>query len=180
MPPAGRKAAEAAADGVPGETVDPEYVNGYQIGHQDGYQVGFADGRAEGLGEDTARLITDADMAGYRRGREDERAAKRPPLFEAGKRLCEQNFDATDEEIDAALAQLADSYQEKLSVPDLALLAGMVRRRRQAAEAQRQIALQIPRPRSEVGQEVAKRLDAEARKPSAIDSRSVTTYETVR
>lgn len=174
MPPAGRKAAEAAADGVPGTLADPEYVNGYQIGHQDGYQVGFQEGRAAGLGQDTASLIADADRAGYLRGRDDERAAKRPPLFEAGKRLCEQSFDASDDEIDAALAHLADSYQEKLSVPDLALLAGMVRRRRQAAEAQRQIALQIPRPRSQVGQDVAKRLAADP------DARSTTTYETVR
>ena len=174
MPPAGRKAAEAAADGVPGTPADPEYVNGYQIGHQDGYQVGYADGRAAGLDEDTAALIADADRAGYQRGRDDERVAKRPPLFEASKRLCEQSFDATDDEIDAALTQLADSYAEKLSVPDLALLAGIVRRRRQAAEAQRQIALQIPRPKSQVGQEVAKRLAADP------DSRSTTTYETVR
>ena len=202
MPPAGRKAADAAAtagtipaddpmydryrlpkvvavaplvvDGVPGKPAHPEYVAGYTIGHADGHDVGFAAGRSAGLTEDTATLIADADRAGYQRGRDDERAAKRPPLFEAAKRLCEQNFDATDDEIDAALAKLAESYQEKLSTPDLALLAGIVRRRRQAAEAQRQIALQIPRPRSQVGQEVAKRLAADP------DSRSQTTYETVR
>lgn len=175
MPPAGRKAAEAAADGVPGELAHPEYVNGYQIGHQDGYQVGFADGRAEGLGEDTARLVADAERAGYERGRDDERQAKRPALFEAAKRLCAENFDAADDEIDAALAHLAESYEEKLSVPDLALLMGQVRRRRQAAEAQRQAALQMPaRPKSQIGVEVAKRLAADP------DARSTTVYETVR
>lgn len=174
MPPAGRKPAESAAEGVPGKLADPEYVAGYRIGHEDGYQVGFADGRADGLDTDAATLIAEADRAGYQRGRDDERAAKRPPLFEAAKRLCAENFDATDDEIDAAIAHLADAYQEKLSVPDLALLSGMVRRRRQAAEAQRQVALQIPRPRSQVGVEVAKRLAADP------DSRSTTVYETVR
>lgn len=175
MPPAGRKAAEAAADGVPGKLADPEYVNGYQIGHQDGYTVGFQDGRAEGLGEDTATMIAEAEKAGYQRGRDAERAAKRPPLFEAAKRLCAENFDATDEEIDAAIAHLAESYGEKLSAPDLALLAGQVRRRRQAVEAQRQAMLQTPaRPKSQIGVEVQKRLAADP------DSRSATVYETVR
>ena len=119
----------------------------------------------------TAEALAEAEQRGYNRGFADGRETKRPPLFEAAKTVCEQHYDAPTEVVQAKLADLEATYGETLSRPDRGLLDGIVRRYQMAAEAQRQAFVQTPRPKSKVGETVAKRLsDSE---------RAVPTFETV-
>ena len=110
-------------------------------------------------------------QAGYEQGRDDERAQKRPPLFEAAKRVCESEFLSPDVEIAAWIAELEIAYQERLSRADRALLEGIAKRRRQTADAQKRVQLTVNRPRSPEGRDVAKQV---------ADGRAVTSYEIVR
>ena len=170
MPPK-RKTVEMATDGVPGKPAHPEYVSGYQIGHTDGHEVGRREGYAAGLAASGETAVTEAEERGYARGFQAAQDAKRPPLFEAAKKVIAGHFDADDDAIWAKISDLEAVYSQALSGPDQSLLEGVVRRYRIAAEAQRQAFVQPLRPKSQVGRDVARKLES--------GERAETVYEVV-
>ena len=173
MPPRKTPAPDMPQDGVPGSPADPEYVDGYQVGHADGVEIGRQQGYAQGVAESgNPTAIAEAEGRGFQRGWQAALESKRPPLFEAAKAVYETHFDAPAEAIRAKIEQLEAEYDERVSVADLGLLENIAKRMRLAAEAQRQSFVTAARPRSEVGKQVARKLAED-------QPRQATTYETV-
>lgn len=108
---------------------------------------------------------------GYAAGYAAAAKAQRPSLFDAAKLVCREMFDLHDEVIDERLVALEKEYDDEISNSDRRLLQGIVRRHRVAAEAQRQAVMNRPRPKSDVGLTVSRKLG---------DQPAETAYEVVR
>ena len=106
---------------------------------------------------------------GYDAGYAAAKAEAKPPLFEAAKRIAENLYHADQSDLDTKYAELEADYGETISRGDRGLLASIVRRLRMAEEVQRQAFLQVNRPKSAAGKQVAERI---------AEGRAETIYET--